>query len=58
MLVLVSLSPSAVPVVAGTLNLLMAFFYVVASIASLLCFFMLFTNFDVHTPPHPCASAL
>jgi len=37
-----------VELTAGTLDLLMAFFYVVASIASLLCFFMIFTTFEAN----------
>jgi len=32
----------------GTVDLLMAFFYVVAVVASLLCFFMLFTTFEAN----------
>lgn len=31
-----------------TVNLMMAFFYVVAVVASLLCFFMLFTTFEAN----------
>ena len=34
-----------------TVDLLMAFFYVVAIVASLLCFFMLFTTFEVRNRP-------